>query len=170
MKRKKKAKPAYAPGESPTEVARAAQCSRPLAHRLLKRGLSKAEIVARMAQRHEIEEARSSAAIKTNGMTFSEAQTRKEIALSQLRELEVAERVRVLVPARQVQLFLERCHRTFVDELSRLPGELSDQLAVEDNVGVIHDLLDRRIKGALRHIADARELWESPLLPENNVA
>jgi hypothetical protein len=157
------------PKPNATAIARAAGCSRQLAARLLARGMTKAEIIERMERRREAEAARSAVNGHAAGFgtvaPFAESQARKERALAQLREIEVAVRIGELVPAGQIGPFLDRCLSVSRDELLRIPGELADRLAQEVSPAVIRDLLADRLKSALRHIHDAKEIWEAPLLP-----
>ena len=97
-------------------VAKAAGCSRALAHRLLRRGLSKAEICARIAEnkrrKAELLDLPTTS-VRVDGhaandglMSFSEAQCKKEITLSKLRELEYQQKVGMLIPVAYVKTWL----------------------------------------------------------------
>src|ERR1035438_1315436 len=85
----------YAAGESPTEVAKLAGCSRPLAYRLLRRGMTVAQIVERCRARKDQEATRAGGrAGKSNRdgngfPPYSVSQAAKEYHLAELRALEV---------------------------------------------------------------------------------
>jgi hypothetical protein len=138
----------YPPGQSPTEIGRAAGCSHVLAHRLLRRGMSPAEIVERCRLRREQEAARRAAGggngggngrAPVNGAStrgangsesFVDAQRRKESALADERELRVAERRGALIPIAAVNAWYAAQIVKARDLLLRLPAELRDQFDV----------------------------------------
>jgi hypothetical protein len=163
----------YAPGLSPTEVAKAAACSRPLAYRLLRRGMSPAQIVERAAER----KARLGIAVgprqvgltigkgqsnvtgnhhgNGNGFdgraaveTFSAAQTRKESALADLRSLEYRQRNGDLVEVAEVRDWMNHLLRPMVGALRHLPAELRDQFTLV-NGPQFEELLLSRIDNVL---------------------
>jgi hypothetical protein len=94
--------------ETATQIAARAGCSRQLVDRLLRRGHSPDEIVERVRERKADKVPRAavpSITVPVNGhaathelVTFAEAQRRKEEALAQLRELEVARKRGDLLP------------------------------------------------------------------------
>ena len=153
--RKRKPKPdgrrKYAPGQSPTEVARAAGCSRPLAHRLLARGMTVAAIVERCRVRREQEAARTAGGLAarrnggsngvgnggngnggngTNGiaplLSYSAAQAAKENWLYRLRQQEYEQKAGELVPIAEVRQWQAHLWIPLLQSLRHLPSELRD--------------------------------------------
>jgi hypothetical protein len=172
-KRKPKSKPhaktKYPSGQSPTEVGRAAGCSHVLAHRLLRRGMSPAEIVERCRLRREQEEARRAAAggngggngrapvkgASTGGANGSEsfvsAQARKERALASKHEVQLAAMRGDLVPIATVNRFFSAMIIKARDSLLRLPASLRDRLGAMDGAHC-EALLDTELRFILRNL------------------
>jgi hypothetical protein len=158
---------------SPTEVAQAAGCSRQLAHRLLARGMSREQIIERIA-----EDRRRNAELlgfpttpveTTNGhtangklLTFAVAQAQKENWLCELRRLEVMRQRGELIPTSYVRLFITRLLVESKDILLAGPGELADLLAAEHDPRVCEAILRGWVERALERLYQCRRLWESP--------
>jgi hypothetical protein len=100
--------------DSPAEVARAAGCSRQLAHRLLQRGMTRSEIIARVAEQNarkaDLMEFPTTAVSATNGhaaadgmLSYAGAQASKENWSAALRKLEHQKKCGELVPVRYMR-------------------------------------------------------------------
>lgn len=135
MKRKKPAKKA-----GPSEVARAAGCAKSQAHKLLQRGLSKAEIIAHTEERKAREEAR---ATRLNGHAnghdplecptvpvppFSVSEARKEHFLSEIREMQAAKLRGQVLPLEPWRSAIFAATHFLGIRLRDLPDELRDEL------------------------------------------
>jgi hypothetical protein len=168
----------YEPGHSPTEIASAAMCSRPIVYRLLARGLDRDAIVARFAHRTTRKTnqpgaraparppAQAPRTAKTatptatpepgtntggaNGSeSFADAQRRKESALADERQLRVGERRGALVPIVHVNAHFAGVIVKSRDILLRIGPELGDQLAAESNSIRCAELVNREVLRAL---------------------
>jgi hypothetical protein len=168
----------YEPGHSPTEIASAAGCSRPIVYRLLARGLTRDQIVERFASRtmRQTNEpgSRQPARAPRNGKTatatatatptpepgtntggangsesFADAQRRKESALADERQLRVGERRGALVPIVHVNAHFAGVIVKSRDILLRIGPELGDQLAAESNSIRCAELVNREVLRAL---------------------
>jgi hypothetical protein len=142
---RKKPKP---PRISPTQVANVAGCSRALADRLLRRGMTPAEIVERIAAKKRQKTALVDA--QTNGHAaaippFAVSQAKKEAALADLRAIEVGERTGALVAAEQTRQWIAHLYTPLIQGFRALPAELRDSLPPGTA-----ELLDRRIEGIIR--------------------
>ena len=135
MKAKKPAKKA-----GPSEVAREAKCSKSQAHKLLKRGLSKPEIVARAEERRKREAER---AARGNGYVnghdptelptvpvppFAESEARKEFHLASIRELQASKLRGTVLPMEPWRSVMFASTRFLSNRLRDLPDELTDEL------------------------------------------
>ena len=119
------------PKVSPTQVAAIAGCSRPLADRLLRRGLSAAEIVERIQLKKRQKAALASANGQTNGHAaaippFAISQAKKEAALAGLRSVELAEKTGELMPVKQAQQWITHLVVPLVQGFRALPAEMRD--------------------------------------------
>jgi hypothetical protein len=157
------------PKDSPAEVARAAGCSRSLACRLLGRGLSRRQIVARIAEnkRREAERALlkklpATPVIQpaTNGhaasdglLSFAGAQCAKENWLAGLRRLEFQQKSGELLNAAEVKKWFLHWMVPLLQALRRLPGEMTIEL--QDKTALeIEQILRDRIEGCIRCVHD----------------
>jgi hypothetical protein len=146
-----------------TALATRAGCSRTLVLRLLRRGLTEQQIVARIAEnkRRKAEldlpttpvAAVNGHAANGNLLTFTEAQTLKENHLAALRGLQVARAqgaVYPLQPLRAITLTVANFQR---DVLWRWPGELAPELSMRSG-DEIAEALRRHIE-SLFHASSA---------------
>jgi AraC-like DNA-binding protein len=152
----------YPPGASPSEIARLAGCSRALAHRLIARGMSPEQIVERCRLRREREAARAaerernipSGVTDRNGAgngaeNFTQAQTRKEIALASKHETQLGQLRADLAPVRELNAWYAAQIIHSRELLGSIAGILSDRLAAETNPGKCGALVDAEIRRAL---------------------
>ena len=172
-----KRKPEPPPKESPTEVAAAAGCSKALAHRLLARGMTRDQIIERVAEDKRRKAALAGAPKKTltpklgegftNGAnghaanghaaligipSYVESQTLKEFHLAELRGIEVQSKRRDLLP---IEPLLSICFsglRFMKQRLAALPPELGVDFG---------RTLEKALSQRLEHIfAEARRVNE----------
>jgi hypothetical protein len=149
--REMKSKPPKKP--SPTEVAKAAGCSKGLASRLLTRGMTPEQIILRMEERRARELARladaeSAVNGRTNGAAmdfptiplpeeprfppFAESEKRKEFYLSKIRELQAQKLHGQLFPLEPLRSVVFTSTHFLSNRLRDLPDELADQLGAEN--------------------------------------
>jgi hypothetical protein len=89
-----------------------------------------------------------------NGETFNEAQTRKEIALANLRELEEAEKRRSLLSAEVVRDAVNGMVMGARSKLLVIGDELADKMAATSDPVKCRELMDERINQALSELAE----------------
>lgn len=170
--------PATASDVSAAEVGRRAGCSKQLASRLLKRGFSPDEIVQRIKSNKEAAVAKSSngspgiplldlpALPVADGPSFAAAQLRKELALAQLREIEIAERRRTLIPVS----YVKHWNSVFLIDgrqiLEQGPSELQDRLAAESSPMKCKEILTSWIDRVSERFERLRSMWEPPFAPK----
>ena len=135
MKAKKPAKKA-----GPTAVSKAAGCSKSQAHKLLKRGLSKPEIVERTEERRKREAeraARNGGYVNGHDPTelptvpippFAESEAKKEHHLASIRELQAAKLRGTVLPMEPWRSVIFASTRFLTNRLRDLPAELADEL------------------------------------------
>jgi hypothetical protein len=137
----------------PAEVARAAGCSKQLASRLLKRGMTEAEIIERISENKAREAGLlqlPSTPVRVNGHaaeipTFSESQRRKEAALATIREHEAGLKIGTLVEAEETRQWLAHIFVPLVNGMRAIPSEMRDMLPPGTA-----ELLSRRIEGCIQ--------------------
>jgi hypothetical protein len=143
------------PKDTPTSVAKAAGCSRQLADRLLRRGMTRAAIIERMERQREAEAARG----KVNGHAagiasvppFTESQARKEFHLAELRALEVAVKRGELVRLEPLRSICYSSVKYLSVRFSSLPDELRHEFGPE---------LARVLQDRIRHyFSEAAQLY-----------
>jgi hypothetical protein len=149
--RGKKPRPKSKAKTGPADVAQAAGCSKQLASRLLKRGMTEAEIIERIrenkARKAELD--LPTTPVRLNGHaaeipTFSESQRRKEAALATIREHEAGLKIGALVEAEQTRRWLAHIFVPLVNGVRGIPDEMRDLLTPE-----VAELLRRRIEGCI---------------------
>ena len=135
MRPKKPAKKA-----GPSEVARDAKCSKSQAHKLLGRGLSKAEIIERTEERRQREAeraARNGGYVNGHDPTelptvpippFAESEAKKEHHLASIRELQAAKLRGTVLPMEPWRSVIFASTRFLSNRLRDLPDELTDEL------------------------------------------
>ena len=161
----------YPPGCSPTEVAREAQCSRPLASRLLARGFAKEQIVERVRSRKAREAARAvsdNSSPPANGFpvtpwpTFSQSEARKEHYLAELRNVQLMKERGALIPVSYVRLWGTRFLVEARDVLLRGPNELADTLAVESDPLKCEVIVRKWVERIMARFDQCERLWDGP--------
>jgi hypothetical protein len=148
---------ARADGLGPTEVARLARISVGLASRKLRAGVSASEIIEQAENRRRQQTLRllpsvplsgTNGGVGDEGITFAEAQRRKEAALARLRQLEVGEKSNELVPVADIRNWMVHLCRPLVGALRALPGELRGEIDSLSGAE-LERLLRERIEGIL---------------------
>lgn len=122
--------------------------SRPTVDRFLKKGLSPDQIIAEGKSRHK---SRRQAKKKES---FIEAQGRKEIALADLRELELKEKRGELVRTAEVNLWIGSMIIKSREILMRMAPELKDRLSQESDPFKVEGLIDAEVRRALDELAE----------------
>jgi len=87
--------------------------------------------------------------------SLAEAQTRKERALADLREIERSERLGILVEASAVKRVVFTAVRTVRDGILALPDRLAGQLAAETDQHRIRTMLVAELTVKLQELSDA---------------
>jgi hypothetical protein len=148
---------------SAAQIARMSGISVSRVYRLLSEGRTGAQIVAQAQRRKE--EAALNVLPTTpvaNGhaadISFSAAQTQKEIWTGKLRELEYMERCGTLVPNSYVRHWGTGFCIAIRDEM-RKASELRDVLASESNPAQIQTILDNWVSRVLDRIHSLESLW-----------
>jgi hypothetical protein len=80
------------------------------------------------------------------------AETRKETALADLRELELAQKRGELAPVVLLNAFMGGCIVKARDRLMRLPGELRDRLAANSDPIQCERMVEKEIRAALAEL------------------
>jgi phage terminase Nu1 subunit (DNA packaging protein) len=86
--------------------------------------------------------------------TWSEAQLRKERALADLRELELAEKQGRLIDAELAAQFLSNASRTVTNQIMAIPDKLAPLIAAVTDIRECRDLMLKEIKRALDNLPD----------------
>ena len=129
-------------------LARKAGISITTASRKLGAGMSEADII-READEYRDKQQRQTKNATTAGETKWEAECRKERALADLRELELATKRGEFVEAEKVNAWIAGMIIKARDVLLRMPAELQDRLAQESDPANVRQLLDEEIRRAL---------------------
>jgi hypothetical protein len=144
----------------PADVGRAAGCSRQLAARLLKRGMSKKDIIERIEENKrredellELPETTVNGHAAAGALTFSQAQTQKENWLAGLRRLEYEKKSDQLQDVKELRRWTLHLTVPFLQALRRLPGEM--RIELENKPGPeVEEVLRERIEGCIRCVRD----------------
>lgn len=144
--------------ETVREAAKAAGVSPGLLSRKRAQGKSDAQIAAEAASRAERQAARG---VGKGVVSFSEAQRRKEQALAELRELELATKRGELVATADVQREWTGVLAAVRDSMLALPMRLSGRLAAMTDQRVIERFLRDAIRAELTKLSDAFAETES---------
>ena len=144
-----------------SKLAREADLSQGYTSRLLKQDRSPQQIIEHQRQRKGTR-AKQQHIVATNGQsdcleTYASAQTRKEIAMANLRELEVLERRGELVPIAQVSVWLGGCVNKARDVWVGL-RDLADRIRQEPDVVSAQQLIDAEIRRGLEELEKFGEL------------
>jgi hypothetical protein len=92
-----------------------------------------------------------------NTETYFDAQRRKEVALANLREQELATKAAHLVPIAEVNVFVASMILRSRDILLRIAPELCDYLAQETDPIKIQKLIDAEVHRALAALSEFRK-------------
>jgi hypothetical protein len=171
--------------DTPTSVAQAAGCSRQLADRLLRRGMTRAAIIERCARRREAEGGRGkkktldqnsdpgfseAAAGKVASITdvppFAESQRLKEHHLATLRGLEVRRRKGELLPVEPWRSVVGGAMDILRVRFQALPDELINQIGRE-NTEMLHRRIRHIFDEARRHMAATYARYGVTLPPKS---
>jgi hypothetical protein len=87
-------------------------------------------------------------------LTLAEAQRRKEVALAKLRELELEQASKKLIPAADVELGYQTLASTFRSNVLRLPSAAAGECAAVKGAPEIFAVLTKHCRGLLQRIAD----------------
>lgn len=90
--------------------------------------------------------------------TFAEAQRRKESALADLRELELAEKRRELLNASEISTAVHELIATAKSRLLLIGDELGDRLAAESNPVRCRELVTDEVRRALSELSQYQVL------------
>jgi hypothetical protein len=168
--------PATPLGVTPSKLAKLAGCSRALASRLLGRGMSPEEIIARCQLRREVEAAKAAEAIPSitvpvpgpimiNGESAADSfvyhQIRKEKALADLRQIQVWEKRRELLPRTYIRDWSLKHMFQAREVLDRMP-DLCDQLAEESDSKKIRVMLKDVRDQVIERLAQLPKGWPPP--------
>jgi hypothetical protein len=159
-------------GLSATEIARLTGLSTSRVYCLLSEGRSVFEILL-SAQRRQ-QSAREvpvvlpvvpvDPAVNGNGIpSYAASLAKKEFALSQLREIELAQKRGELLPVRYARIWGTRFLTEAKDTLLRVPGELRDRLASEDDPNVIEEILRSSFENYFNALYRLERLWNPPI-------
>lgn len=160
---------------SAQDIANIAGVSLTLVNRKLSQGKSprtiiyEAELMAQQAAQKSpvnVEVAEMTGPVNghaSNGQwSFSQAQTAKEGALAELRQLELAERRRELIPVSYVRTWASRFLVEGRDLLLAGPGELQDVIAAESDPVKCERILRCWVERALLAFFSLERLWSEP--------
>ncbi len=89
------------------------------------------------------------------GLSYAEARTRREAYEAQLAKLECEQKAGLLIPAAQVQAKAFKLGRQVRDALLNIPDRLAHELAGEDQVDRVKEILARELEVAIAPIASA---------------
>jgi hypothetical protein len=166
MKRKQRPPKAKA---GPSQVAGAAGCSKQLASRLLKRGMTKGEIIERIADNKQREAALLDLpVVPVNGhaangmMPFAQAQAAKENWLAELRRIEVMKARRELMPVAYMKLWGTNFLTEAKDLWLRGPSELRDALAAESDPAKCEAIVRGFCERVVERLSQLERLWNPP--------
>ncbi|HEY4364450.1 MAG TPA: hypothetical protein VGN17_26025 [Bryobacteraceae bacterium] len=145
---------------SALDIALQAHCSTTLVRKKLKASKTPQQIIDEGQAWLAGEEARrkkreSNPALEGEALeSFHAAQTRKERALADLRELEHRTKLGQLADVNEINLWVSGMLIRFRDILLRIPTELSERLAAETDQGNVRRLLDDEIRRALAELQE----------------
>jgi hypothetical protein len=142
---------------SGAEVARLAGISRQRANRLLREGRTAGEIILAAELRRD--ELKDDAPISGKPESFAEARTRKESALADLRQIELAHKRRELIPRAQVEAEFSVAIIETRDALLCLPANLREQCDGQP-AHVIERLLDTELRQVLTAFASKTKMTD----------
>lgn len=134
------------------EAAKAAGVSPTLVSRKRGRGMTDAQIEEEARRRAQTLAAKARPAGKS--LTFAEAQRRKEQALAELRELELAVKRGELVEAAAVRAEWVTILSSIRDGMLALPAKASGRLAAMTDARLIERFLKATIRAELTKLAD----------------
>lgn len=87
--------------------------------------------------------------VQTSGESYAEAQRRKEVALADLRELELAQKSGQLVEVTTAALYLANATKAVQNQLLSIPDKTAPLLAAVTDVRECRDLVLKEIREAL---------------------
>lgn len=102
-------------------------------------------------------EAKQEKTLKDGKESFAEAQRRKEIALADLRELELATGRGELVKLAEVNAWISGMVVRARDILTRIAPELCDRLAKETNPQRVRELIELEVNRALTQLSEFKQ-------------
>ncbi len=156
---------------SAQQIANCAGCSLTLVNRKLAQGKTPRQIIAEAEQQAQQAALKHPTVIVTdlvnghaNGhaagaLSFSQAQCSKENALAELRQLELMERRRELIPVSYVKTWASRFLVEGRDILLNGLGELQDRLASESDPVKIGEILRFWVDQAMARFLQTESLW-----------
>jgi hypothetical protein len=172
-------------GVSATTIAKIAKVSVQLVYRKLAQGKTASEIIVEAARWRERQQLaggldlpvvpiEGDVASATNGknghskngtwgnMTYAAAQTAKENALAELRQVELMEKRRELIPV----VYVRHWGLTFLIEarntLERGPSELRDELASLSDPIRCGEVMQKWVDRVIHHFYQLKTMWEPP--------
>lgn len=92
--------------------------------------------------------------VSTTCETYAEAQRRKEVALADLRELELAQKSGQLIEVSGAALFLANASKAVTNQLLALPDKLAPLIAAVTDIRECRDMLLKEIKQALENLPE----------------
>jgi hypothetical protein len=129
------------------QLAKESGYSRPAVDELLAKGATPEDII-------EKGKTRTKTQAEPKDETFLEAERRKQIALADLKELELAHKRGELVNKDEVNNFFGGLFLKARDILSHIAPELKDRLAHETDPVQIESLIDAEVRRALELLAE----------------
>jgi hypothetical protein len=157
---------------SAQDVANIAGVSLTLVNRKLSQGKSARTIIyeaeqqaQQAAQKHptvlvtDIVNGHANGHAANGALSFSGAQTAKENALASLRQLELAEKRRELIPVSYVRVWASRFLTEGRDILLNGLGELTDKVASETDAAKVAEILRFWLERAMLRFLETETLW-----------
>ena len=153
------------------QIANCAGCSLTLVNRKLAQGKTPRQIIYEAEQQAQTAAQKHPTVIVTdvinghaNGhaagaLSFSQAQCSKENALAELRQLELMEKRRELIPVSYVRVWASRFLTEGRDLLLNGLGELQDRLAAENDPAKISEMLRFWLDRVMERFLSLETLW-----------
>lgn len=90
-------------------------------------------------------------------MDYEQAKVRRETALAELAELELAKKRNEVIPTDEVFRIIDICATACREHLQGIPGRYATIFAAEDDPAKIEHELSEEIRTALFHVSNAAE-------------
>jgi hypothetical protein len=143
----------FLPNRGVSDLARRARCSTTTVSKKLLAGKSAEQIIAE-AEAWRMQETTRASTDSGNVETFNQAQRRKEVAIADLRELELKQKRGELVQISDVNAFVSGMVVRARDILLRVAPELRDRLAVCSDPIECERMVNDEVHRALRELSE----------------